>query len=348
MSLVTRTLDRLSGGKRTHAEFERRFDRYLATGAWEEGDGEVLLDAFLKSGGEWLTEASDKVSSRSRSYDFAEAEDVLHLWDQPGSFETTLANLQRDGYAILDVTIPMAIVDELSAYFAQAPCTLTSDMTMSLAQGQTTTVDFENPVAEKYAITTDATLQSPTVRSLMLDRGMLQIAQAYCGSVPTIDIIIAWYSFPAGRASHEAGQLYHFDLDRTRWLKAFLLLTDQDEETGAHMYVPGTQRDRGISGDLLSRGYARLEDDDVAQYHPRDTWKTMSARKGVILLEDTRGLHKGLPLVRDHRLMLQFEYAQNMFGHPAGLSKADLSPVDDPYWARMNEAYPELFTQLRR
>ncbi len=49
----------------------------------------------------------------------------------------------------------------------------------------------------------------------------------------------------------------------------------------------------------------------------------------MILLEDTRGLHKGMPLVRDHRLMLQFEYAQSMFGHPAGLSTADLDPIDD-------------------
>lgn len=348
MSLMTRTVDRLTGGRLTRGEFERRFDRYLKSGQWEEGDGESLLNAFLESGGTWLTEASRRVAAQGVHYDFEHAHDTLGLWAEPGSFDRTLSDLRADGYALCDVMIPDATVDELSAYFAQAPCTLTSDRPTGLAPGETVTVDFESPRAEKYAVTTKATLASPTVRALMLDQGLLRIAQAYLGSAPIIDIIIAWYSFPAPAASVEAGQLYHFDLDRIRWLKAFLLLSDQDEETGAHMYVPGTQADRGIDSGLLRQGYRRLQDDEVDRYNPRGTWKTMTGRRGVVLLEDTRGLHKGMPLVRDHRLMLQFEYAQSMFGHPAGLSTVDLDPIDDDYWRTMREHYPLLFTQLDR
>jgi hypothetical protein len=266
----------------------------------------------------------------------------------PGAFDRALTELNEHGYALLDVQLPGEVVDELSAYFSQAPCTLTSDGATPLAPGETVTVDFEHPLAEKYAITTKETLNSPTVRSLMLDRGLLEIAQAYLGSAPIIDILIAWYSFPAAAASREAGQLYHFDLDRIRWLKAFLLLSDQDAETGAHMYIPGTNRDEGIDARLLRRGYSRLEDDDVAAYHPRSTWKTMEGTRGVILLEDTRGLHKGLPLVRDHRLMLQFEYAQSMFGFPAQLASVELDPIEDDYWRTMRESYPQVFAVLDR
>lgn len=347
MSGLTQIADRLSGGRLTKRDFDSRFQRYRATGERREGDGEALVDAFLRSGGEWLSDASRTWAQDRPQYDFAEAHDVLGLWNEPGSFNQALDQLNRDGYAILDVTIPEHIVSELSDYFAQAPCTLTTDKTLSTPAGETFTVDFENPLAEKYSVNTDATVQNATVRELLLDRGLLSIAQAYCGSVPAIDIVLAWYSFPEKFASHNAGQLYHFDLDRIRWLKVFLLLTDQDEETGAHMYVPGTQNDRVIPQELLSRGYARLEDDEVTPYFPRNTWKTMSASKGVILLEDTRGLHKGLPLVRDHRLMLQFEYAHSMFGHPCGLEQVPLSPIDDPYWQAMRAAYPELFLALR-
>lgn len=348
MSVLGQLADRALGGRLTKRDFEARFERYLATGERAAGDGEAQLEAFLKSGGEWLTEASRRVSAAGRTYDYSEARDVLGLWQAPGAFDTALAQLHRDGYAILDTRIPDPMITELSEYFATAPCTLTSDKGAGLAPGETVSVDFANPVAEKYAVTTDATLHSPLVRDLMLDRGLLQIAQAYCGSAPTIDIVIAWYSFPQAYASHQAGQLFHFDFDRIRWLKAFLLLTDQDEETGAHMYVPGTQADHGISKELLARGYARLEDEVVDRYHPRETWKTMSGTKGVILLEDTRGLHKGLPLVRDHRLMLQFEYAHSMFGHPSDLETVALTPIDDPYWSAMQAAYPELFWALRR
>ncbi len=348
MATLSQLVDRVSGGRVTKRDFEARIERYLADGRRVDGDGEALVDAFLKSGGEWLTEASARVAQTQPTYDFQHANDVLGLWKEEGSFDQALAQLTRDGYAILDVRVPDETVAELSNYFAAAPCTLTSDSGSSLNAGETVQVNFEAPLAEKYAVTTNAVLQNATVRALLLDRGLLEIAQAYCGSAPIIDIVTAWYSFPSAHASHEAAQLYHFDLDRVRWLKAFLLLTDQDDETGAHMYVPGTQADHGISKELLARGYARLEDPEVDRFHPRSSWKTMDGVSGVVLLEDTRGLHKGMRLIRDHRLMLQFEYAQSLFGHPAGLETVHLDQPDDPYWNQMQDEYPRLFDALRR
>ncbi|MDI1289402.1 MAG: phytanoyl-CoA dioxygenase family protein [bacterium] len=348
MATLSQLVDRVSGGRVTKRDFEARIDRYIADGRRVDGDGESLVDAFLKSGGAWLSEASERIAQSQPTYDFDRATDVLGLWHEPGSFDRALAQLRKDGYAILDVRVPDATVAELSGYFAGAPCTLTSDSGSSLSEGETVRVDFDSPLAEKYAVTTDAVLQNATVRALLLDRGLLQIAQAYCGSAPIVDIVTAWYSFPSAQASHEAAQLYHFDLDRVRWLKAFLLLTDQDEETGAHMYVPGTQADHGISKELLARGYARLEDAEVDRSHPRSSWKTMDGTAGVVLLEDTRGLHKGMRLLRDHRLMLQFEYAQSLFGHPASLETAAVGQIDDPYWEEMQVAYPRLFDALRR
>lgn len=348
MATLSQLVDRVSGGRVTKRDFEARIERYAADGHRVAGDGEALVDAFLKSGGEWLSDAARRIAASQPTYDFDQATDVLGLWREEGSFDRALAQLTKDGYAILDVRVPDATVTELSDYFSNSPCTLTSDSGSSLADGQTVRVDFDAPLAEKYAVSTDAVLQNATVRALLLDRGLLQIAQAYCGSAPIIDIVTAWFSFPSAHASHEAAQLYHFDLDRVRWLKAFILLTDQDEQTGAHMYVPGTQADHGISKELLARGYARLEDAEVERFYPRSSWKTMDGVSGVVLLEDTRGLHKGMRLERGYRLMLQFEYAQSLFGHPAGLEYMPFEPIDDPYWGHMNEAYPRLFDALRR
>lgn len=348
MSALTHMADRLSGGKLTKREFESRLQRYATTGVSEDGDGRALVDAFLKSAGVWLTESSRDWASRTPKYDFSGATDVLGLWREPGSKERALTQLRRDGYAILDVELSADTVEKLSADFSQAPCTLTSDKGSPLAPGERVVVDMVTPLAEKYAVDTNALVQNPTVREMVLDRGLLEIAQDYIGSAPMIDIITAWYSFPSDAPSHDAAQLFHFDLDRVRWLKVFFLLTDQTIETGAHMYIPGTQRDGGINSSLLSRGYARLEDDEVAEFHPRDTWKAMEGTKGTILLEDTRGLHKGINLQRDHRLMLQFEYTQNLFGEIPFLATVDLDPVDDPHWQEMRRAYPLVFTALER
>lgn len=346
MSLLGQVADRVSGGKLTKRSYDKRVARYLQTGRSESGDGEILTDAFLMSAGEWLTESSQAMAQQQGLYDFSHAQDFLGLWDQPGSKETALANLRRDGYAILDTKLDPNLVSELSAKFSQAPCTLTSDKKTSLAPGETVTVDMNEPLAEKYALDTHFLLSDQTVRKMLLDRGLLDIAQDYIGSIPTVDIVTAWYSFPSDSPSHEAAQLFHFDLDRIRWMKVFFLLTDQTIETGAHLYVPGTHRDRGIPRDLLDRGYARLEDHEVARHFPEKTWKTMEAPAGSILLEDTRGLHKGISLKRDHRLMLQFEYAQTLFGHAPFLSTLAFNSISDPHWKAMRAAYPKVFEAI--
>ena len=348
MSVLTRMADRVSGGRLTRKAFEQRLERFLTDGTTREGDGEALNEAFLKSGGRWLSDASRKLASSAPSYDLSGAEDVLGLWKTPGSMGKALGDLGSQGFALLDTTLSSDVVQQLSDFCASAPCTLTSDQAVGLEASETVTVDFESPLAEKYAVTTGALVGNELIRRMMLDRGLLEIAQRYIGTAPIIDIVTAWYSFPSASPSHEAAQLFHFDLDRVRWLKAFFLLTDQTVDTGAHMYIPGTHRDGGIDAQLLAKGYTRLEDDEVARYYPRGSWKSMEAPAGSILLEDTRGLHKGISLRKDHRLMLQFEYAQSLFGHVPHLAIAELPKVDDPYWQDMQQRYPVVFEALAR
>jgi hypothetical protein len=348
MSLITQLADRATGGRITKKDFRNRIERYQSTGQSLAGDGESLTDAFLKSAGVWLSEGSHEIATQNGRSDFSDAEDFLNLWQEPGSMERTLNQLNADGYAILDTKFDPEIVQELATYFASAPCTLTSDQELNMDPEDRVVVDFENPLAVKYSVDTNAVLMNATVRKMLLDRGLLQVAQEYLGSTPIVDIVTAWYSFPSANPSHEAAQLFHFDLDRVRWLKVFLLLTDQTIETGAHVYIPGTQRDGGISSGLLAKGYARLEDPEVEAFYPKETWKSMVAPAGSILLEDTRGLHKGISLQRDHRLMLQFEYTQTLFGHVPFLATVSLDDYQDEYWNAMKRNHPEVFAALSR
>ena len=348
MSVFTQVADRLTGGRLTHREFESRLSEFLDAGQARQGDGQVLNDAFSKSGGRWLTQASLDLSSKFPSYDFSDARDELGLWKAPGSLEKTLQALNDQGYAVLDTKLSPERIDELREALAAAPCTLTSDTPTELTEHETVSVDFENPRAVKYSIDTGHLIANPTIRRMILDRGLLEIAQNYIGSAPMVDIVTAWYSFPSAEPSHQAAQLFHFDLDRIKWLKVFFLLTDQTIDTGAHLYVPGTHRDGGIDEKILSRGYVRLTDDEVAARYPRETWVSMEAPAGTILLEDTRGLHKGIPVKQDHRLMLQFEYTQCLFGEPPSLATTPLPEVQDDYWLRMQAAYPLVFEAIAR
>ena len=126
--------------------------------------------------------------------------------------------------------------------------------------------------------------------------------------------------------------MFHFDLDRVRWLKVFYYLNDVHSANGAHMFVPGTHRDGAIPRELLSQGYTRLSDGEVSKYFPPDTWKSIEGPMGTILFEDTRGLHKGIPVVEGHRLVLQFQYSIDLFGAPSSLAGHSKS-IDDARWS---------------
>ena len=106
--------------------------------------------------------------------------------------------------------------------------------------------------------------------------------------------------------------------------------------TGAHVFVPGTQRDGAIPINLRKRGYARMEDDDVRAACLEDTWTAIGGPRGSILLEDTRGIHKGLPVLEGHRLVLQFQYSQDLFGSPPTVLGQTLpkTPALDAFMAR--------------
>ena len=44
------------------------------------------------------------------------------------------------------------------------------------------------------------------------------------------------------KADSEAAQMFHFDLDRIKWLKFFIYLTDVKINSGPHVYVSGTHK----------------------------------------------------------------------------------------------------------
>jgi hypothetical protein len=193
---------------------------------------------------------------------------------------------------------------------------------MTAVNGERTQVDLaRSPLAERYEVDGRVVCDSSAAAALFLDRGLLQVAARYLDCIPIIDIATAWYSFPSTSASREAAQLFHFDLDRVRWLKMFIYLTDVGPLNGPHTLIPGTHRDGAIPKEVLRYGYTRLDDDTVARHFPRESWYEAVGPKGFVLLEDTRGLHKGAHLLKGHRLVAQVQYSASLFGEPSTLTR---------------------------
>lgn len=303
--------------------FPSRFEEWLHDPRWQEGDHELLLAAFLDSGGSALTRATEVSASSFGQYAFEDKPSSVGLQHGSPEYDQALMELRHEGYTVLPWRLDDERVALLTQHFEKPKLTLRSDH--ENLNGRSELLSYDQPLAEKYDVPISDILSSPEAVELMLDRGVLQFAQDYLGSIPQVDICAAWFSFPVQRASAEAATMFHFDLDRTKWVKIFFYLTDVTPTTGAHMFLPGTHRDNAIPTSVRKQGYSRISDNDVRSVFPEQRWKTISGPKGTILIEDTRGIHKGLPVIEGHRLVLQFQYSQNLFG-----SKASIHGQVDP------------------
>lgn len=206
--------------------------------------------------------------------------------------------------------------------------------------------DPQNPIGIRYDMFVDQLIKYPLIQKIVTDPSLLHLAQSYLKAPPVLDAVNMWWCTSYSKAaSGEAAQKYHFDLERPKWLKIFIYLTDIDEETGPHCFVAKSHKANSIPWKLLKRGYSRIEDDEVADTYNKEDILVMVGPKGTLLAEDTRGLHKGLHLQRGERLIFQIQYSNSLFAQPAPKVKLDKQVTTPDFVAAMGE-YPRVFQRF--
>ena len=174
--------------------------------------------------------------------------------------------------------------------------------------------DPEKPTAEIYRFDRQDLVNDPEIQKLMMDPVLINVARNYLGSEPIFDFPALWWTSAFNKAaSHEAAQLYHFDLDRVKWLKIFFYINGVSPDNGPHCYIKGSHRAGNKPAELLKRGYARIPDSDLKKFYKEEDFIELSAEAGAVFAGDTKCWHKGKPLKKGHRLAMEFEYTSSMF-----------------------------------
>ena len=115
------------------------------------------------------------------------------------------------------------------------------------------------------------------------DPNVLSIVSGFLGAKPTISLITAWWSIPHADGKAEEAELFHRDVDDIRFVKLFCYLTDVDEASGPHMFVPGSQ-----SVDRLTK-IRRYQDSEILDAFGEDSVSTFTGKAGTAFLENTYG-----------------------------------------------------------
>jgi hypothetical protein len=125
---------------------------------------------------------------------------------------------------------------------------------------------------------------------------MLDIANEYLQLWSKLEYVDMWYSIPVGAdAERKASQIWHRDFNDRHLLKAFLYLSDVDEQSGPFEYVPGSQPG-GRYADVhpwAPMAIGRISEKELAKFVPADGVRTFTAPKGTIIFCNTSGLHRG-------------------------------------------------------
>ena len=125
-----------------------------------------------------------------------------------------------------------------------------------------------NPQAVLYETPKNTVLSEKNIANLLFNHEVILICNKYFGYKPIFDHASLSISTSYSKiADDKAAQKFHFDLDRPRWLKFLIYITDVDSNNGPHVFVEGTHKNNGIDKSLLSMGYTRLEDEIVKEIY---------------------------------------------------------------------------------
>jgi hypothetical protein len=257
--------------------------------------------------------------------------------------ENIVRDIDENGYHVFDQKLPADMVESIFKYAQSNPCSYLSVTPGGNAYSEDKVLfDETNIISPRYEFNQQQILECEELQSLIFDSSILAVAQSYLRTRPILDLIAMWWSAPfEGKAKSEAAQMYHFDLDRIKFIMFFFYLTDVDSNTGPHCYVRKSHKRLPTS--LLKEG--RLTDTEVEEAFGKNNMLELDGKRGTIMAVDTRGLHKGKDLVTGKRLLFQVEFANCMFGQyylPA--KKPELKPEFAEQFQKYKYTYEDIMS----
>lgn len=258
------------------------------------------------------------------------ASKVISFFDKPvhlknnqgilGNFsESDLAEIIKsiddEGYYIFKNKLPANMLDALFDFAKNTECSLRPLDNSHAQDANKYLFDEQNPLAGVYDLPFEKFVVNPDFQNLITDNSILSVAQAYLRTSPKVDFCGWWWTSAfTNVAQSNSAQLFHFDLDRFKWIKFFIFLTDVTIESGPHVFVSKSHRSGKIPSTLLKAGYARHDDETVLKHYPKEDIQVFTVPAGTILAEDTRGLHKGTPALKGSRCVLELQFSNSLFG----------------------------------
>lgn len=316
--------------------------QFLVRGINSQRAHKALIYLFCVSGGHFNAWCSRIVSIWHKPLKQASKSGILGDMDGT-SGEAALRHLQEEGYIVFENVLAPDVCERLMTFALSTPANIRAmDGEEKLAIPRTALYSADKPEAVRYDYKTDDLLSNADVQNVMADQSILALAEAYLEARPKLDVVSMWWHTRFhSKGDSEAAQFYHFDMDRVKWLKVFIYLTEVGPEDGPHAFIAGSHRPGAIPQQFLDQGYVRLMDDEVFAHYGEAREVKFAAPRGTVIVEDTRGFHKGSPVSGNPRLLLQMQLSNSLFGvtYPKAFLPSQRTPALSSQLARFSDVY---------
>ena len=255
--------------------------------------------------------------------------------------------IDEKGYYVFEQGLSSSTVDKLLQFALETkarvrPTENFYNSVDAVRELEMQTINRESPVSIRYDFKTQDLLDNEEVQKLLADVSIMAVAQAYLQCQPKSDVLGMWWHTAFSKEENaESATMYHFDMDRIKWLKFFFYLTDTRKDTGAHQFIEGSHNGN-IPKKFLQQGYARLNTKEVLDHYGEDKEITYEAPAGTIIAEDTSGLHRGNPVQRDDRLVFQIQFSNSLFGAESHTGKLNMNKIHQNLKVSV-ENYPDMY-----
>jgi hypothetical protein len=287
---------------------------YSITGIRYSKSNILLINSFCVSSGYSNDFLSYLISlfSTKKKIDLSKFDDNLKIKD---NIEDIIKSLNNNGYYVFNNFLPSLIINDLVNFALSNSCEIrNTDESVSLGSAECL-YSSNKKYSTIYDFKKIDLLNLNSVQNIISYPLFIEIARKYFNTEPYLDGLSMWWTTNYKKSPDKASaQYFHFDMDTIRWLKFFIYLTDVDENSGPHVYISGTHKSGSIPKHILNKGYQRLDDNLIFENFDPNTVKTFFGKKGTIIVEDTRGLHKGLNVKSNDRLLLQLQFSNSLFG----------------------------------
>ena len=234
----------------------------------------------------------------------------------PAELDRAASKLKSDGYVVFESVISPEMCQRILEESEKIPG---KTRMMDNGNGVIEEKFFnrKSPTSVRFDYSGSNLISNKTLQRIVFDESILSFAQRYLGVAPILDLVAMWWHTTYAKSpDKEAAQWFHFDMDHLKWIKFFFYITDVDENTGPHTFVARSHKSLGIPFKLRRRGYVRLTDEEVAASYTAELFKEFIGKRGTLIVEDTRGLHKGKHCISGDRLLFQLEFTASTFGAP--------------------------------